>query len=308
MRAIPSHRKVVRLFYGGLIGLCLFAFDSKLRAQTGEGAVKRGAAVFRASGGCGCHTRPELDGALLAGARPISTPFGVIYGSNITPDPQTGIGAFSDEDFIRAMRKGVSPKGGHYFPVFPYTSFAGMSRRDLLDLKAYLFSLPPIVQQNLPPEFAWPFGWRFNLIFWKWLFFRPAEFTPDKNKSTAWNRGAYLVRAVAHCSECHTPRDIFGSLRADLYLAGSIEGPEGELAPNITPDRETGIGDWATADIVWYLQTGFNPDGDDSQGLMAELIEDGYSKMPVGDLEAVATYLQSITPIRNRVRNEMVEE
>ena len=264
-------------------------------------AVERGAYVFRAAGGCSCHTDVKNDGAFMAGGRPIATPFGTIYSTNITPDPETGIGAWSDEDFLRAMTQGVGPSGKQYFPVFPYTSFTRMSRRDVLDLKAYLFSIDPVVQANRPHELQAPFGWRIGVRAWKLLYFRPGPMTPDPARSAEWNRGAYLSRALGHCEECHTPRNLFGGLRKDRGYAGTVDGPDGELAPNITPDPDTGIGSWSSADLVWFLQMGLKPDGDDTQGLMSELIETGYSHLGEDDLEAIAAYILSLLPIRHKV-------
>lgn len=264
-------------------------------------AIQRGEYIFRATGGCGCHTDYENEGAFLAGGRPIQTPFGIIYGTNITPDPQTGIGNWSDDDFIKAMTEGIGPDGKHYYPVFPYTSFSRINRQDLLDLKAYLFSLPPIEHKNKPPEIRFPFSWRESLAIWKWLYFQSITFQPDPNQSEEWNRGAYLVTALAHCGECHTPRNFLGAPKTDMYLAGSVDGPEGELAPNITPDEGTGIGEWSVADIVWFLETGLKPDGDDTQGLMSEVIEHGYKYLTAADLEAIAVYLKSLKPIQNKV-------
>ncbi len=264
-------------------------------------AIQRGEYIFRATGGCGCHTDYENQGPFLAGGRAIQTPFGIIYGTNITPDPQTGIGNWSDDDFIKAMTEGIGPDGKHYYPVFPYTSFSRITRQDLLDLKAYLFSLPPIEHKNKPPEIRFPFSWRGSLVIWKWLYFQPITFQPDPHQPEEWNRGAYLVTALTHCGECHTPRNFLGAPKTDMYLAGSVDGPEGELAPNITPDEGTGIGEWSVADIVWFLETGLKPDGDDTQGLMSEVIEHGYKYLTAADLEAIAVYLKSLKPIQNKV-------
>jgi mono/diheme cytochrome c family protein len=217
---------------------------------------------------------------------------------------KTGIGSWSDTDFIKAMTEGVGPNGAHYFPVFPYTSFTGMTEKDLLDLKTYLFSLPPMERENNPQELLFPFSWRPGLKVWKWLYFQPGSFQPDSSKSSEWNRGAYLVTALAHCGECHTPRSLTGSLKTTMLYAGSVNGPEGKLAPNITPDEETGIGKWRIVDIIWFLQTGLKPDGDDTQGVMSELIENGYSHLTEEDLKAVAAYLSSLSPIHNKVEAE----
>jgi mono/diheme cytochrome c family protein len=265
-------------------------------------AVERGRYVFRAAGGCGCHTDLEHGGPPLAGGRPIPSPFGTFYGTNITPDPATGIGEWSERDFVRAMRQGEAPNGSSYFPVFPYGSFTRMTDRDLVDLWAYLRAQPPARKANRRHEVRRPFGWRFLVPVWKWLNFAPGAFRPDAARSEQWNRGAYLVNGPGHCGECHTPRGWLGGLTSDMALAGSDEGPEGELAPNITPDRETGIGEWRPQDVVWLLQTGLAPDGDSVQGLMAEAIEHGYKELAAADLESIAAYLGSVPPIRHDVK------
>ncbi len=263
--------------------------------------VERGAYLFWAAGGCSCHTDVKNQGAFMAGGRPIATPFGTIYSTNITPDPKTGIGAWSDEDFLRAMTLGVGPSGVQYFPVFPYTSFTRMTRQDVLDLKAYLFSIPPIAQANKTPDLQAPFSWRFGVRVWKWLYFQSGALQSEPDQSPQWNRGAYLVQALGHCGECHTPRDLMGGLQKDRRHAGTVDGPDGELAPNITPDAGTGIGSWSPADVVWFLQMGLKPDGDDTQGLMSELIETGYSHLSEADLGAIAAYIQSLPPIHHKV-------
>jgi mono/diheme cytochrome c family protein len=264
-------------------------------------AAIRGEAVFRSAGGCSCHTDRAKHGATLAGGRAIKVPFGTFYSTNITPDRETGIGAWSERDFVRSMREGVAPDGSHYFPVFPYTSFTKMSDADLGDLWAYLSAQAPVRRANRPHEIRAPYGWRVLLPLWKWIYFRKGPFAPDTARPAEWNRGAYLVNGPGHCSECHTARNRFGAPRDELYLAGARDGPEGEPAPNITPDADTGIGEWRSQDVVWLLQTGSKPDGDSVQGLMAEEIELGSEHLPVADLEAIATYLRGLPAIHNRV-------
>lgn len=269
--------------------------------------VERGRRVFHATGGCSCHTNYPGEGTeapLLAGGRPLETPFGVYYSTNITGDPETGLGRWSDADFMRAMREGLSPEGQHYFPVFPYPAFTGLSDRDLTDLKRYLDSLPAVERPNRPPDAHFPFSWRATLAGWKWLNFVSKRVEPESDQNAQWNRGHYLVVAAAHCGECHTPRTLTGGLDAARSLAGSSEGPEGELAPNISPHEQTGIGRWSIPDLVWYLEMGIKPDGDDTQGLMSEVIEHGYSNLPSSDLEAIAIYLKSIPAIENEVRRD----
>ena len=264
-------------------------------------AIEHGKAVLQAAGGCSCHTDDERSGAFLAGGRPIKTPFGTIYSTNITPAPKTGIGTWSEADFHQAMTQGIGPHGGYYFPVFPYTSFTRMTEQDVRNLKAYLFSVPPVEQVNKPPELRFPFNWRTGLLVWRWLNFRPGAFQPRSDQLAEWNRGAYLATALGHCAECHTPRNWLGGLKTTMAYAGSADGPEGELAPNITPDEATGIGTWSVADIVWFLQTGLKPDGDDVQGLMSVVIHNGYKHLPEADLRAIAVYLRSLQPIRHKV-------
>jgi mono/diheme cytochrome c family protein len=269
--------------------------------------ISAGKYLFQAAGGCGCHTDTKNSGAFLAGGRPIKTPFGTFYGTNITPDPETGIGNWSDEDFIRAMTQGLSPEAKHYFPVFPYTSFQRIKRNDLLALKAYLFSVPPVKQKNLPHDLILPFGGQYAMLFWKNFVWSPQPFISNSEQTASWNRGAYLAQAVAHCGECHTPRNLFGALKTKMHFAGSKEGPEGELAPNITPHQKTGIGGWSKVDISYFLQTGMKPDGDDAQGLMGEVIEFGYENLQEGDLDALAEYLLSLEPISNDLKPDTAE-
>jgi mono/diheme cytochrome c family protein len=260
-------------------------------------AVGRGAYLFAVAGCAGCHTDVEHKGPLLAGGRPLATPFGVFYGPNITPDPTYGIGAWSDDDFIRALRDGIRPDGAHLFPSFPYTSFTLITDVDLLDLKAYIFSLPPVAQASRPHDIWFPFSWRWLQTFWRWLNFSPGPFKPDPARDAAWNRGAYLVQALTHCGECHTPRDLTGGLKTSLALSGTPHGPEGHKVPNITPDKQTGTGSWTHSQLVRFLRTGLMPNGDVVGSLMGEVIERDTSKMTDADRDAVATYLQSLPPI-----------
>jgi mono/diheme cytochrome c family protein len=282
-----------------VVAIAAAALHAAPPARGDDAQLARGRAVFEAAGGCTCHTDFDNDGPPLAGGRAMQTPFGVFYSTNITPDRETGIGNWSDADFARAMREGVSPTGFSYFPVFPYTSFTGMSDEDVFTLKAYLFSLPPARRENRPHAAMPPFKWRIAAAAWRMLYFEPGRFEPDPAGTPEWNRGAELVTAVAHCGECHTPRTLTGALDRSRWLAGSKDGPEGELAPNLTPDKDTGIGRWTQTDMIWFLQTGMLPDGDETEGLMHEVIAHGYEHMPESDLQAIAIYLASLPPLRN---------
>ncbi|MCH6587075.1 MAG: cytochrome c [Proteobacteria bacterium] len=261
-------------------------------------AVARGAYVFRAAGCTGCHTDPKRKHEPLAGGPALETPFGTFYGPNISPDPEHGIGRWSDADFLRALREGLAPDGRHYYPVFPYPSYSGMTERDALDLKAYIFSLAPVARPNRPHEVSFPFEFRFLLGAWKALYFAPRRFAPDPARDAQWNRGAYLVEHLGHCGECHTPRDFLGAKDEDRKLAGNPKGPDGKKVPNITPDPEDGIGRWRAGDLTYYLKTGFRPpDGDVAGGAMSGVIEDATAHLSDADRAAIAAYLSSLSPI-----------
>lgn len=262
-------------------------------AQSGDPA--RGEYVLAMSGCVACHTAPK-DGAFLAGGRELKTDFGSFFTPNITPDPETGIGGWSDEDFIRALRKGVSPDGKHYYPTFPYTSYTRMTRQDIVDLKAYLDTVPAVRNPVRDHDLPFPFSIRASMIGWKLLFFDDAPFAPDPAQSEAWNRGAYLVTGPGHCAECHTPRNLLGVVNSGRPLAGNKNGPEGDEVPNITPSDD-GIGEWGEDDIVSALEIGLLPDGDFIGGAMTDVVDEGTGKLTADDLLAIATYLKSLKPI-----------
>jgi mono/diheme cytochrome c family protein len=264
-----------------------------------EDAGARGEYLVRAGGCFSCHT--TRGGEPLAGGRALATPFGTFYSPNITPDPETGIGRWTDAQFLRALREGVRPDGADYFPVFPYPSFTGITDNDALAIKAYLFSRPPVRQGNRPHDVAFPFSWRLLQTGWKWLFFTPGPFQPAPGRSAAYNRGAYLVTALAHCGECHTPRNFFGAVRTSRRLSGTVDGPDGQLVPNITADPGTGIGKWEKDDVVELLRTGTTPEQSKVKGAMRETIQDGLKYLSEGDLEAIADFLFSQPPIVHEV-------
>jgi mono/diheme cytochrome c family protein len=294
MRAFAMRSALLRIL---LVSL-LFA-PRVAAAESASNGVKRGAYLFAIAGCAACHTDSKNKGPLLAGGRAIETPFGTFYGPNITPDPNFGIGRWSDADFVRALREGLSPTGAHLFPVFPYTSFTLITDSDLLDLKAYIFSLPPAPLPSRPHDLWFPFSWRWLQTFWRWLNFSPGPYIPDPARSASWNRGAYLVLALGHCAECHTPRGALGGLESDRALSGNPSGPERQKVPNITSDKTTGIGNWSHNQIVTLLRSGFLPNGDTVGSVMGEVIRSGTSKMTDGDRDAVASYLESLSPISN---------
>jgi mono/diheme cytochrome c family protein len=272
-----------------LAALALILLTRAIPTAADEDAVARGEYLVRAGGCFSCHTVAGEE--KLAGGRALATPFGTFYSPNITPDPETGIGRWTDAQFLRALREGVRPDGANYFPVFPYPSFTGITDDDALAIKAYLFSLPQVRRQNRPHEVPFPFSWRFLQTGWKLLFFTPGPFQPAPDRSVAYNRGAYLVTALAHCGECHTPRNFLGALRSSQRLAGTPDGPDGQLAPNITPEPDTGIGKWEKEDVVELLKTGITPEQSKVKGAMRETIDDGLKYLSDSDLEAIADYL-----------------
>ena len=270
-------------------------FCSMSIALASEDLLEHGKYVFYAAGCISCHTRDEL----MAGGRTIDTPFGTFYPPNTTPQREYGIGAWSEEEFVRALREGVSPQGEHYYPAFPYPSYTGMTQQDMHALYAYLMTLPESTRAIRPHNLYWPFSIRPMMSYWKAGRFTPGEFSIDPEKSTQWNRGAYLANALGHCGECHTPRDYLGATRRDRYLAGTCAGPEEKRVPNITPDRETGIGNWTYEQLMTFLRTGKRPDGVFTGSIMVEVLGTSSMRLTGGDLHSLALYLQSVPPIHN---------
>jgi mono/diheme cytochrome c family protein len=271
-----------------------------LAADAASDRIERGRYLLRAAGCAACHTDSENKGEFLAGGRKLTSPYGTFVSPNVTPDKEHGIGRWTDEDFIRALRDGVSPAGDHYYPAFPYTSYTRMSREDMLAIKAYLFSVKPVAQHNPGHDLVWYAG-RTLMGLWKWLYFTPGQREPDTSKSARWQRGEYLVNAMSHCAECHSPRNGLGALIDNKLFIGVKDGPEGETAPNITPDRDTGIGRWSSGELKTFLHSGELPDGDYTGGLMAEVVDEGLAYLSKQDLDAIVEYLQSLRPVKNQV-------
>ena len=273
--------------------------------QASEAQLERGRQVFNAASCAVCHTDKENNGEPLAGGYAMKSDFGTFYTPNITPDPETGIGNWSDEDFIRAMQQGISPEGDHYFPSFPYTAYTKMHRDDILALKAYLFSLKPVKKSNREHELAFYVKMAPSARIWKAAYFKEGEFVDAPEKSAEWNRGAYLVEAMGHCSECHTPRKALGVLDETMAFAGVQKMTGVGTVPNITPDKKTGIGRWSVDDLVYYFETGTTLSGDSSGGKMASIIDNSLSLLPAGDRKAMAVYLLSQQPIENSIKKKM---
>ena len=263
--------------------------------QDQSALVTRGEYVLRAAGCGACHTQPENAGPWLAGGRKLETPFGIFYPPNITPDPRSGTGRWDLQDLTRALREGVGPGGLHFYPVFPYPSYAGMRDEDVLALQTYLESVPAVAKKNRPHELPWFFRFRIVNRLWKLLFHSPRPFPERTDKSRQWNRGAYLVNVLGHCGACHTPRNRFGALVRDRHLSGNPSGP------NITPDDDTGIGSWSASELAEYLSSGTLPDGDMAGGEMVEIIDDSLSHLRRTDIDAIVTYLRDIPAVRSTV-------
>lgn len=261
--------------------------------------VERGHYIFDAAGCGSCHAGVKP----LAGGRPIETPFGTFYTPNITPDKKYGIGAWSEEDFVRAMSHGRNRKNQHLYPAFPYTSFTAMSRADMAALYAYLMTQPAYSVKNRPHDLPGIFNSRAMVGQWKIANFRGGPYKPDRSKSREWNRGAYLANALGHCGECHTPRGMFGGVNRSRSLAGNRNGPGGIPVPNITPDKNTGIGHWKLHDLFNFLDRAVKPDGTSASGRMAEVLGSSSMRLTAADKRALSTYLNSLPPIRHDVHS-----
>jgi mono/diheme cytochrome c family protein len=282
-----------------LLGSALALFGL-VREAPGQDLLARGKYVFAATGGCGCHTEPGKP--VNSGGRRYDGPFGTVYSTNITPDPKSGIGSWTDEQIVTGIRLGRRPNSERLLPVHPYPVFNGMAAEDLRAVVAYLRSLPPVSRPNQPKRIAVPL---FESVFLPaWLAaFAPRETPPPTAPTAGLARGEYLVRAVGHCGECHTPRGLTMATDNTRFLAGNPKGPEDSVVPNITPDRDTGLA-WSVDEIADYLGSGNKPDGDVAGGLMGEVIQGttaGYKDLTKDDRLWIARYLKSIPAVRHKV-------
>lgn len=253
--------------------------------------IERGAYLARAGNCAGCHTR--RGGAPYAGGRAIDTPFGTVHAGNLTPDVQTGLGAWSAADFWRALHHGRSRDGRLLLPVFPYTSTTRVTREDSDALFAYLRSLPAVVQPATPHALRWPVGSPWALAVWRALYFRAGVFEPQPAQSAAWNRGAYLVQGLGHCNACHAARNLLGANAGVEDLSGGQIPMQGWYAPSLRDPAQAGVAGWETAQVVQLLQTGVSPRGS-ALGPMAEVVLHSTQHLRPDDLAAMATYLQSL--------------
>ena len=269
--------------------LCTASVYDGARAEPSAETIARGKTMTEAADCATCHTADPAKP--FAGGKRIDTPFGAVYSPNLTPDRDTGIGAWSDDEFLRALRCGVARDGSRYYPAFPYPNFTKMIRDDIFAIRAYLATLPPVRNTTPPPQLRWPLNYRVVMRLWNYLFFRPGIFEPDQNKSPAWNRGGYLVTGAAHCGTCHTPKNIFGADRRGHAFGGGQIG--GWFAPRLDGATRSGLKSWSANDIVEYLSSGRNGKSH-ADGLMAEVVVNSTSKMSDGDVRAIATYLKDL--------------
>lgn len=263
----------------------------------GAELVKRGEYLARAGNCSACHTSDK--GRPFAGGVAMQTPFGTIYTPNITPDRDTGIGQWSDADFLRAMHEGIGKAGERLYPAFPYPSYTKVADRDVLAIRAYLNTVAPV--RFTPPANAlsFPFNQRWLMLFWNLFNFDEGRFVPDPKQSAEWNRGAYLVDGLAHCGECHTPRNFMQGLTSDERFSGAAQA--GWHAFNITPDRIGGIGNWSAAEVVAYLATGVAQGRANAAGPMAQVVEDSTQFLSGEDLRSIAVYLRALPPVRGGI-------
>ncbi|MEO0830812.1 MAG: cytochrome c, partial [Pseudomonadota bacterium] len=261
------------------------------------GDVTRGEVVFHAAGCASCHAAPRSEGEaklILAGGQAFPSDFGTFYAPNISPDPEAGIGSWSASDLARAVQKGVSPRGKHYFPAFPYTAYALAEAQDIVDLHAYMATLPADATPSQAHDVSFPFSIRRNLGGWKLLFGRPQWVLGGDGLSETVLRGRYLSEAMAHCGECHTPRNALGGLDRSRWLAGAPDPSGKGRVPNITPAAL----DWSEEDIAYYLESGFTPEFDSVGGHMASVVEN-MAQLTPEDRAAIAAYLKAVPPVAN---------
>ena len=257
---------------------------------TGNGLVGLGEYLVRAGSCEGCHT--ERGGARFAGGRAIETPFGIVYSSNLTPDA-SGLGAWTGDDFWRALHNGRSRDGHLLYPAFPYPNYTRLARGDADAMFAYLKSLAPVAAAPKPHALRFPFDQAAALAAWRALFFRPAGFQPDREQTPSWNRGAYLVETLGHCNACHSQRNAFGATAGPLDLAGGLIPVQNWYAPSLNDRNEAGVENWPTADVVALLKTGVTAQAS-VQGPMAEVVAGSTQHLRDADLVAMATYLKKL--------------
>src|ERR1700729_1481487 len=253
--------------------------------------IENGEYLARVGDGVACHTAPE--GKLFAGGLAMSTPFGTLFTSNITPDRETGIGAWTGDQFYATMHVGRFPDGGLLYPAMPFGSYTKVTRRDSDAIFAYLKTVPPVSQANRPHDLKFPFNNRSLILGWRTLYFNEGEYKPDPNRSAEWNRGAYLVEGLGHCAMCHTAINALGGSSESQAFQGGLIPMQNWYAPSLTSDKEAGLGDWSLKDIADLLKTGVSAHGA-VYGPMADVVYNSLQYLTAADVQAMAVYLKSL--------------
>jgi mono/diheme cytochrome c family protein len=287
------------LLFGLALLLAAAAHGAAPSGKMDTAKLARGRYLARLGDCRACHTQPGHPA--FSGGRPIKTPFGTVYTPNLTPDKATGIGVWNAADFYRAMHNGIGLHGRYLYPVFPFPAYTKLSRKDVNAIWAYLRGVKPVHRRNRPPALRWPYRMRSTLRLWRLLYFKPGAFKPDPDRSALWNRGAYLVRGLTHCGACHTPRNRWGARIDKQALAGGTVPIETVWhAPNITPDRRTGIGKWSAKALQRFLKTGRSKRGA-ALGPMRDVVQSSLQYLKQRDLKAIVAYLQNV-PARTSTR------
>lgn len=272
--------------------LCALPAAAAATAEGTQSIAQRGAYLAAAGDCVSCHTADA--GKPFAGGYRINTPFGDLLAPNITPDPDTGIGRWSAEDFYRALHQGVNRHGQDMYPAMPYTFYTRVTRADSDAIFAYLQTVPAVRNAVEVNHLNFPFNQRWTMAGWRELFFNEGTFAPDARKSASWNRGAYLVEGLGHCSACHSPRDVLGGIeQKHQYTGADIDG---WFAPNLSSNLHVGLGSWTAQEIATYLKTGARPGTTTAFGPMAEVVHNSTSQLTDADLAAMGEYLKSLPP------------
>jgi mono/diheme cytochrome c family protein len=274
------------------VTIAAIALAAAATARAAPALVERGEYLARAGDCVSCHT--AKGGAPFAGGARIDTPFGYMLAPNITPEPETGIGRWSQDDFDRALRRGVNRRGQDMYPTMPYDFYTRVTREDSDAIYAYLRTVKPVRNAVDVNHLRFPFDVRWSMAVWRELYFKPGAYRPDPAKPAAWNRGAYLVEGLGHCGDCHSPRNLLGGIEKRSDFAGAAV--DGWFALDLTSDIVTGLGTWTVADIATYLETGAYEGRTTTLGPMAEVIRNSLSHLTEADRTAMAEYLKSIPP------------
>jgi mono/diheme cytochrome c family protein len=277
----------MRLAFSALVGLSALTDAAIAQDFQSFDAIERGRYLAVLADCAPCHTAPG--GQPFAGGLVLQTPFGNLATPNITPDRETGIGNWTDDEFVAALHDGRGRAGTRLYPAMPYPAYTKMTRDDVLDLRAYLATVTPVRNQVVANQLPFPLNIRLAMLFWNWLNFAPGGYEPNPQKSAEWNRGAYIVEGAAHCGTCHTPKTVLGGDKNDAPFSGATL--QGWFAPSITANPRSGIGNWSKDDLVQYLKTGANA-WTLAFGPMAEAVSHSTSKMTDGDIAAIAAYLK----------------